>query len=359
MIDPHVHLRDWSQSAKETLAHGLSVAAESGLDAVFDMPNTDPPLTEPDTVKRRLSEAEAVIEGLETPLYYGVFLGATADELQLERMVELYHGERLGRNGRHAGIVGFKMYAGPSTGNLATRAPEAQRSVYRTLTALGYGGVICVHCEKEALFRRRADGSPDWDPERPRSFAATRPPESELESVRDQIDAATDAGFAGTLHIAHVSVPEVLDLIEEARETVGFHLSCEVTPHHLLFSDDAFDRANGILFKTNPPLRPEPMRGALYRALTDGRIDFVATDHAPHTLEDKLHRHASGVPGLGAMHLLRDRLAREGVDRRLLHRLFHGGAEEVYAVDIPETGRVGRRDALASYDVLPYALDEI
>ncbi len=359
MIDPHVHLRDWGEAEKESLVHGMTLARETGIDAVFDMPNTDPPLTTPETVKRRLSEAEAIIAQLDGPFRYGLFCGATADAEQLEQMVELYHGERLGRNGRAVGIVGFKMYAGPSTGTLAASAVEAQRFVYATLTGLGYGGVICVHCEKESLFRRRPDGSIDWDPEHPRTFAHARPPESEVESVRDQIDAAEAAGFGGTLHVAHVSVPETVQLIESARERVGFRISCEATPHHLLFSEDALDRPQGMLFKTNPPLRPEVMRAELYAQLTEGRIDFVASDHAPHTLEDKLERHASGMPGLGVMHSMRARLEREGLDGRLIARLFHRGAEEVYGVEIAEEARVMRPEAQLEYPANPYALDEI
>ncbi|MFP4373126.1 MAG: dihydroorotase [Spirochaetaceae bacterium] len=359
MIDPHVHLRDWGEAAKESLVHGIHVARETGIDAVFDMPNTDPPLTTPETVKRRLSEAEAIINTLDGPFHYGLFCGATADTVQLEHMVELYHGERLGRNGRAAGIVGIKMYAGPSTGTLAASAKEAQQLVYTALTELGYGGVICVHCEKESLFLHRPDGGLDWDPEHPRTFAHARPPESEVESVRDQIDAAEAAGFGGTLHIAHVTVPETVRLIESARERVRFRISCEATPHHLLFSESALDEPDGMLFKTNPPLRPEVMRAELYAQLCDGRINFVASDHAPHTLEDKLERHASGMPGLGVMHYLRERLAREGTDERLLSRLFHRGAEEVYGVELPAQASVIRPQAQLDYPTNTYVLDEI
>ncbi|MFO7780116.1 MAG: dihydroorotase, partial [Spirochaetia bacterium] len=75
MIDPHVHLRDWGEAAKESLVHGMTLARETGIDAVFDMPNTDPPLTTPETVKRRLSEAEAIIARFDGPFRYGLFCG--------------------------------------------------------------------------------------------------------------------------------------------------------------------------------------------------------------------------------------------------------------------------------------------
>ena len=359
MIDPHVHLRDWKQAQKETMAHGMEVAWQTGLDAVFDMPNTDPPLTDADAVRRRLTEAEAIIERLGIPFHYGAFCGATTDPHRLEKLVELYHGERLGRNGRRVGLVGFKLYAGPSTGDLAAEELEQQREIYRLLAELGYGGVVCVHCEKSSLFRRREDGTLDWDPAEPRTYARARPPESEVASVRDQLEAAGDADFAGGLHIAHVSVPDVVDLIEEARGDARFRISCEATPHHLLYSDDALSGERGLLFKTNPPLRSEDLRSELFAHLRAGRIDFIASDHAPHTLGDKLEGHASGVPGLFMMHLLRDRLRKEGFGDRLLSRLYHGGAEEIYGVEIPREAQVSRSDAGSDYPTNPYALDII
>jgi dihydroorotase len=359
MIDPHVHLRDWAQAEKETLSHGIRLAAESAIDAVFDMPNTDPPLTDPDTVRRRLSEAEEIVADLETSFRYGVFCGAVPDRQALERLVELYHGERLGRNGRQVGIVGFKLYAGPSTGSLAAEEFDAQRDVYAALSALEYGGVICVHAEKSRLFLRTPEGNLDWDPSRPQTYASARPPKAEAASVRDQIVAAEEADFAGTLHIAHVSVPEVVEIIEEARGRVGFRISCEATPHHLLLSEQALSGPGGILWKTNPPLRPEALRTELYRMLTAGRIDFVASDHAPHTRADKLERYASGVPGIAVMHAFRTRLRDEGVDERLLARLFHDGAEEIYGVDIPESAVVTRADGRFDYPTNPYSLDII
>ncbi|MGM0674620.1 MAG: dihydroorotase, partial [Spirochaetota bacterium] len=150
MIDPHVHLRDWAQSAKETLRHGIELAWNCGVDAVFDMPNTEPPLVDRATVESRLFEAERIVGALGMPFHYGVFCGATPDYERLEELVELYHGERLGRNGRNVGVVGFKLYAGPSTGRLAAEEPEVQRAIYRHLSALEYAGVVCVHCEKSS-----------------------------------------------------------------------------------------------------------------------------------------------------------------------------------------------------------------
>ena len=76
MIDPHVHLRDWSQKAKETLRHGLSVAWRAGLDGVFEMPNTDPPLTTREAILRRIDDADAALASLRIPLFHGLYAGS-------------------------------------------------------------------------------------------------------------------------------------------------------------------------------------------------------------------------------------------------------------------------------------------
>ena len=87
MIDPHVHLRDWSQKSKETLRHGLSVAWRAGLDAVFEMPNTDPPLTTRVAILRRIEEADAALASLRVPLFHGLYAGLTASPPQIEEAV--------------------------------------------------------------------------------------------------------------------------------------------------------------------------------------------------------------------------------------------------------------------------------
>ena len=202
MIDPHVHLRDWNQAAKETLRHGFSVAWRAGLDGLFEMPNTDPPLTTRETILRRIDDADAALRGLGVGLFHGLYAGLTAVPRQIEEAVRAWR-ELFPR------VVGLKMFAGNSTGNMGIRMREEQALVYRTLAALGFTGVLAVHCEKEELLRPG-----DGDSARPVSHARARPPAAEVASVDDQVQLAQKAAFRGTLAVCHISTPWALDVLK-------------------------------------------------------------------------------------------------------------------------------------------------
>ncbi len=183
MIDPHVHLRDWGQAGKETLRHGFSVAYRAGLDAVFEMPNTDPPLVTRDAILRRIDDADTARRGLGIQIFHGLYAGLTAVPRQIEEAVRAWK-ELFPR------VVGLKMYAGHSTGQMGIVDTGEQALVYRTLAALGFTGVLAVHCEKESLLRPT-----EWDPARPVSHARARPPAAEVASVDDQKKLARTAHF--------------------------------------------------------------------------------------------------------------------------------------------------------------------
>lgn len=201
MIDPHVHLRDWNQSGKETLRHGLAVAWRAGLDGVFEMPNTDPPLTTRESIMRRIADADAALASLRVPLFHGLYAGLTASPAQIEEAVTAWRT-------LFPRVVGLKMFAGHSTGEMGIVERESQALVYQTLAKLGYTGVLAVHCEKQLLLRPA-----DWDPGRPASHGRARPPAAEVASVNDQRELALEAGFAGTLHVCHISTPWSLDVL--------------------------------------------------------------------------------------------------------------------------------------------------
>lgn len=347
MIDPHVHLRDGAERAKETLEHGLGVAWRAGLDAVFEMPNTDPPLTAREAIGRRIDDADAAIERLGIGIFHGIWAGLTADAGQIEDVVRSWAELR-------PRVVGLKLYAGPSTGALGVTAVEAQRAVWVRLAELGYDGVVAVHCEKEDRFARRPDGAIDWDPGRPSSWAAARPPQSEVASVEDQIALSAEAGFRGIVHVAHVSVPAALEAIVRAR-VAGRRVTCGLTPQHALLSAADMDRPDGILLKTSPPLRPDGIPGRMLDALLAGAIDWVESDHAPHTLADKRERHASGIPVLPFwprfMAILRER----GMAPDLLERVTHEAACESLDVAVEISGRAPDPDLSREYPFDPFA----
>ncbi len=279
-IDPHVHCRDGKQAYKETIAHALSVAERGGFTAIFDMPNTDPPVTRREHVIERLSLAHEV----DSNVFYGIHIALTADKEQIKEAVDTYNNFQE--------VIGFKLYAGHSVGNVGVIEEESQQQVYYALKEFGYKGIVVLHCEKDSLLKPEL-----WDPNNPITHAYARSPEAEIESVRDQINFSIDAKFNGIVHIAHISVPEAVDVVQRAKNKIK--ITCGVTPHHLIFNLHKMEEPNGLLYKINPPLRSESMRITMLEYLDKGKIDWVETDHAPHTLEEKLNiPYMSGIPGL-------------------------------------------------------------
>ena len=347
MIDPHVHLRDGAERAKETLAHGLGVAWRAGLDGVVEMPNTDPPLIGREAIARRIDAADDAVARLSIGIFHGIWAGLTADPAQIEDVVRCWAESR-------PRVAGLKLFAGSSTGSLAVTGLAAQRAVWERLAELGYDGIVAVHCEKEELFARRGDGSLDWDPARPATWAVARPPEAEAASVEDQIGLSAEAGFRGGLHVAHVSAPAALAAVVRAR-AAGRRITCGLTPQHALLSSAEMGGPDGLLLKCNPPLRPDPMPGLMLEALLDGAIDWVESDHAPHTLSDKRERFASGLPVLPFWPRFAAMLRERGMEPALLERVTHEAACEALEAAVESSGRPPDPELAGEYPYDPFA----
>jgi dihydroorotase len=347
VIDPHVHLRDGAEHAKETLEHGLGVAWRAGLDGVVEMPNTDPPLTGREVIARRIDAADDAVARLGIDLFHGIWAGLTAEPAQIEDVVRCWAESR-------PRVAGLKLFAGSSTGSLAVTTVAAQRAVWTRLAELGYDGVVAVHCEKDELFVRRADGSLDWDPARPATWAAARPSEAEAASVEDQIGLSAEAGFRGRMHVAHVSTLAALEAVARAR-AAGRRVTCGLTPQHALLSAADMDRPEGILLKCNPPLRPAPMPRHMLEALLDGAIDWVESDHAPHTLADKRQRFASGLPVLPFWPRFVALLRERGMDPAMVERVTHEAACEALDAAVESSGRPPDPDLAGEYPYDPFA----
>ena len=349
MIDPHVHLRDGEERDKETVRHGLEVARRAGLDAVFEMPNTRPPLVTRRAIEERLELADAALRELGGGIVHGLYAGVTDDEAQLGEVVAC-HAELFPR------VVGLKLYAGHSTGRMGIVSERSQRSVYRALARLRYRGVLAVHAEKEELLGGSAPGVPVFDPREPASHARARPPEAEIASVEDQLRLAGEEGFRGVLHICHISVPAALERIRGARARApGFRLSAGITPHHALLEAEDMEGPAGLLLKMNPPLRPRGMRERMLAALLRGEIDCIETDHAPHTLHDKTRAHASGIPVLPFYPRFLEILAGLGMSAAALDAATHGWVEETFGLTVKRSGRAGERGLESEYPFDPFA----
>ena len=317
MIDIHVHLRDWEQSSKETVDHGLAVAYKAGIRRVFDMPNTNPPLTTREAVIDRLALASDAITKNKRKIAYSLYVGLTADVKQIKKAVSIY-------NELFPLVCGLKLFAGHSTGNMGLCTLKEQELVFNTLTEENYRGVVAVHAEKESLI-----DSKKYIKGKTETHSLARPSSAEVESVRDLMSLVEKTGFKGHLHICHISVPAALELVLAAKER-GVNISAGATPHHLLLSTE--DAKNNHYLKMNPPLRSEEERKALFQALLDGKIDNIESDHAPHTLEDK-ENGASGIQCFSGMLILLHVLRKEGVSEESLQKLFGKNVLKIFSLE--------------------------
>jgi len=278
-IDPHVHDRDDEEAYKETIAHIFKVANEQGVKVICAMPNTHTPVTLEYDVEKRLSLVPA-----NQKENYFLYLGLTINQDQLVEAVSVYN--------RCKQVIGFKLYAGESVGNLAVTDPEKQLWIYKVLTNLNYTGVLAAHCERKDLLKPEL-----WNPLNPMSHSKARPKEAEIEAVRDQIRFANQTKFKGILHIVHVSCAESVELIKMARQNIK--ITCAVTPHHILYAQEIQMERGGLLYKINPPLRSLQDIEKLRHCLLRGEIDWIETDHAPHAVGEKLFPpYLSGFPSL-------------------------------------------------------------
>ena len=258
-VDPHVHLRTPGREDEETIASGTAAAAAGGYCAILAMPNTDP-----------------VIDSAAT-------LGALTDAAKREAVIPVgflaaitrgQRGEQLTDMGElaDAGAVAFSDDGVPvSSAGLMRRALQ-----YASVT----GRPLALHCEEPSLSRggHVHEGAVAAEI----GFAAYP---SVAESVMVERDLALAAYEEQPLHLLHLSAAESVAALRRARDA-GVHASGEVTPHHLVLTDDAV-RSLDTNVKMNPPLREERDRVALLDALRDGTIEAIATDHAPHARHEK------------------------------------------------------------------------
>lgn len=268
-IDSHVHFRDFNQSHKETWETGSRAAVKGGVTTVVEMPNNDPPIVTEERLrkKKRLANEDSVVN-------YGLYFGVGKN---LE-MVDKISGD----------IQGYKIFMAKSTGSLKMtnrgRLAKAFKKLGKTKEVLG------VHPEDQEV------NSSFGKVEKPLDHAKSRPRISEALAVATAVELASRYGVK--LHCLHVTNKYSLKVLEEAKER-GVDVTVETCPHYLYFTEEMLSE-KGNLAKMNPPLRKEEDRKALLEALRSGLINTVASDHAPHTLEEKskeVSEAPSGVPG--------------------------------------------------------------
>lgn len=271
LVDVHVHLREPGFSYKETMATGTAAAARGGYTAVCAMPNLNPV---PDGAEHLAAELEAIRRGASVAVYpYGA----------------LTVGERGEETADIAALAG--SVAAFSDDGRGVQSADMMRECMRAVA--GTGKILAAHCEVNALL----NGGYIHDGEYARAHGHRGIcSESEWREVERDLSLAAETGCA--FHVCHVSTKESVELIRQAKRR-GVDVTAETAPHYLLLTDA--DLQEDGRFKMNPPLRGEADRAALIEALLDGTIDMIATDHAPHSAEEKsrgLEKSAMGVVGL-------------------------------------------------------------
>jgi dihydroorotase len=258
-VDPHVHLRTPGREDEETIESGTAAAAAGGYCAILAIPNTDPVVDDADTLRglRERAEREARV-----PVGFMAAITKGQEGAELTELGEL----------ADAGAAAFT-----DDGRPVTAASVMRRALqYNAVT----GRTIAVHCEEASLTRG--------------GHAHEGRVSAELglggwPSLGESLMVARDLALAGEtgqpVHLMHLSARESVDELRRAL-AAGVRASGEVTPHHLVLTDDAV-RSLDPNMKMNPPLRTEDDRAALIEALRDGTIAAVATDHAPHSREEK------------------------------------------------------------------------
>ncbi len=275
-IDCHVHFREPGLTHKATIASESRAAVAGGVTSFFDMPNTVP-----QTVSREAVEAKAAIAAKDSVANYAFFIGATNDNLE-----EL-------KSADYTRIPGVKLFMGSSTGNMLV---DSETSLCRLFEAAP--AVISVHAEDEAIINAaKAEIIAEYGEDAPVELhSRLRPSEACLKASAEAVSLARL--FGSRLHIAHLTTAAELVLLEKENDITHKHITAEVSPHHLLWTEDDY-ADKGARIKMNPSVKTKADRDALRKAVEDGRIDVVATDHAPHLLKEKeggLFKAVSGAP---------------------------------------------------------------
>lgn len=326
-IDAHVHFREPGFPHKETWETGSKSAAAGGVTTVVDQPNTDPPTVDRASFEEKAALAEQ--SHIDYGINGGVIEGWKPDELFSTPIFAL--GE---------------VFLADSTGEMGIERELFEEAVER---ATQDGVVVTVHAEDATLFNGETlDGAgegigheADAD-----AWSAFRTAEAEERAVILACEVARDVG--ADLHIAHASTPEGIDA------AAGSEATCEVCPHHLFLSRADLDEL-GTYGRMNPPLRSEERRKEVTKRVRDGTVDIVATDHAPHTREEKeasVHDAPSGVPGVETMVPLLLAAAERGeFSRERVRDLTARNPARIFG--LPRKGRVdeGMDADLALYDI--------
>lgn len=286
-VDVHVHLREPGFGYKERIATGTMAAARGGYSTVCSMPNLNPV---PDSVENLKAQQDIIDRDakIEVLPYAAITIGRKGEELV---DIEALKGKVCAFSDDGSGVQHDKMMEAAMT------------------EAVKHDAIIAAHCEVEELLRGGYIHDGEYARQHGHKGICS---ESEWEQVERDIELAEKSGCR--YHVCHISTKQTVELIRKAKAR-GVKVTCETGPHYLIFSD--MDLQEDARWKMNPPLRSAEDRAALIEGIKDGTIDMIATDHAPHSIEEKsrgLKDSAMGIVGLEtAFAALNTHLVRKGI----------------------------------------------
>ncbi len=341
VIDDQVHFREPGLTHKANIATESRAAAAGGITSYMEMPNTNP-----QTTVQKEWENKMAIADRDSMVNYGFFFGATNDNIEEVLKVDPKR------------TPGIKIFMGSSTGNMLVDAEETLENIFSKVRML-----IATHCEDEATIRRNMELAREkFGEDVPMvQHPLIRSAEACYLSSSKAVELAKKHDTR--LHILHISTERETHLFDDPRPLGEKRITAEACVHHLYFTDQDYPK-KGSFIKWNPAVKTESDREGVWKALLENRIDIVATDHAPHTLEEKQQSYfkaPSGGPlvqhALPAMLEMasRGKISPERVVEKMCHapaQCFHleerGYIREGYKADLvlvdPEAHEAVRRE---------------
>jgi dihydroorotase len=276
-IDDQVHFREPGLTHKANIYTEAKAAVAGGITSFMEMPNTNPP-----TFTQELLEAKYAIGAANSLANYSFFMGTSQENLE----------EVLKTNAKKKDVCGVKIFMGSSTGNLLVDNPLILENIFGKSELL-----IATHCEEESIIKKNKAALEAIKAHlEPSDHPIIRNEEACFESSWKAIQLAQK--FDTRLHILHISTAKELQLFSNLRPLADKRITSEVCVHHLHFTAEDY-ASKGNLIKCNPAIKAPENKKALWEGLLDDRLDIIATDHAPHTWEEKkedyIHAHA-GLP---------------------------------------------------------------
>ncbi len=274
VIDTQVHFREPGNTHKEDLESGSRAAVMGGVTAVFEMPNTDPLTTSAATLEDKLQRARGRMH-----CDFAFFVGGTHENIKDLPELEMLPG-----------AAGIKVFMGSSTGKLLVADDEGLRAVLTQIRRRA-----SFHAEDEPRLEARKKERVEGDP---RSHPVWRDEEAALKATQRLVKIARETGKR--VHVLHISTGEEIDFLAAHKDVA----SVEVTPHHLtLEAPECYERL-GTRAQMNPPVREARHREKIWHGVTQGIVDILGSDHAPHTLEEKSKPYPASPSGMTGVQTL-------------------------------------------------------